>query len=67
MSDNRSRCLWPGDDELMLAYHDQEWGVPVHDDTRWMEHITLDTFQAGLSWRTVLHKRKAFAEVFPPV
>lgn len=64
MSDNRSRCLWPGDDELMLAYHDREWGVPVHDDIRWMEHITLDTFQAGLSWRTVLHKRKAFAEVF---
>ncbi len=48
----------------MLAYHDQEWGVPVHDDTLWMEHITLDAFQAGLSWRTVLHKRKAFAKVF---
>lgn len=58
------RCPWPGDDVLMQRYHDEEWGVPVYDDTRWMEHITLDAFQAGLSWRTILHKRKAFGEVF---
>jgi DNA-3-methyladenine glycosylase I len=48
----------------MLAYHDREWGVPVCDDILWMEHITLDAFQAGLSWRTVLHKREAFRRVF---
>lgn len=59
-----TRCPWPGDDARMLAYHDREWGVPVHDDRLWMEHITLDAFQAGLSWRTVLHKREAFRKVF---
>jgi DNA-3-methyladenine glycosylase I len=48
----------------MLAYHDQEWGVPVHDDLKWFEFIVLDAFQAGLSWRTVLHKREAFRKVF---
>ena len=64
MKDDRPRCPWPGDDALMVAYHDQEWGVPVHDDRLWMEHITLDAFQAGLSWRTVLHKRAAFRQVF---
>lgn len=58
------RCPWPGDDVPMQQYHDEEWGVPVHDDVRWMEHITLDAFQAGLSWRTILHKRQAFGEVF---
>lgn len=60
----KNRCPWPADDALMLQYHDEEWGVPVFDDIRWMEHITLDAFQAGLSWRTILHKRKAFGEVF---
>ncbi|MBT8342979.1 MAG: DNA-3-methyladenine glycosylase I [Desulfatitalea sp.] len=59
-----TRCPWPGDDLLMTRYHDEEWGVPVHDDNRWMEFITLDAFQAGLSWRTVLHKREAFRKVF---
>ena len=59
-----NRCPWPGEDARMLAYHDREWGVPVHDDRLWMEHITLDAFQAGLSWRTVLHKREAFRQVF---
>ena len=59
-----SRCPWPGDDPLMIAYHDDEWGVPVHDDTKWFEYIVLDAFQAGLSWRTVLHKRDAFRAVF---
>jgi DNA-3-methyladenine glycosylase I len=58
------RCPWPGDDERMQRYHDEEWGVPVHDDIRWMEYIILDAFQAGLSWRTVLHKREAFRKVF---
>jgi DNA-3-methyladenine glycosylase I len=61
---NRQRCEWPGDDPLMVRYHDEEWGVPVHDDRKWFEFIVLDAFQAGLSWRTVLHKRKAFHQVF---
>lgn len=59
----RVRC-WGDDDELMAAYHDREWGVPVHDDRELFEHLTLDSFQAGLSWRTILHKREAFREAF---
>lgn len=62
--DDLKRCLWPSDDALMLRYHDEEWGVPVHDDTRWFEFLVLDAFQAGLSWRTVLHKRDEFRKVF---
>lgn len=65
MKDNqRQRCGWPGDDPLMVRYHDEEWGVPVHDDRKWFEFILLDAFQAGLSWKTVLHKRDAFRKVF---
>ena len=60
----QKRCAWPGDDPLMLRYHDEEWGVPVHHDHKWFEFIVLDAFQAGLSWRTVLHKREAFHQVF---
>lgn len=59
-----NRCPWPGDDDRMVRYHDEEWGVPVHDDRRWFEYIVLDAFQAGLSWKTVLHKREAFRTVF---
>ena len=62
--DVRPRCGWMGNDELMRRYHDDEWGVPVHEDRRWFEYIVLDAFQAGLSWRTVLHKRPAFRKVF---
>lgn len=62
--DERPRCGWMGNDALMLRYHDEEWGVPVHDDRKWFELIVLDAFQAGLSWRTVLHKREAFRRVF---
>lgn len=61
---NLQRCSWPSDDPLMIAYHDQEWGVPVHDDLKWFEFIVLDTFQAGLSWKTVLHKRENFRNAF---
>ena len=65
MIDNqRQRCGWSGDDPLMVRYHDEEWGVPVHDDRKWFEFIVLDAFQAGLSWKTVLHKRDAFHQVF---
>ena len=48
----------------MLAYHDCEWGVPVHDDRLWFEHIILDGAQAGLSWRTILHKRENYRQAF---
>ena len=64
LSDDKPRCTWMGDDLLMQQYHDQEWGVPLHDDAKWFEYIVLDSFQAGLSWRTVLHKRAAFRKVF---
>lgn len=57
-------CTWPGDDMLMKAYHNNEWGTPQHDDHALMEYLVLDMFQAGLSWRTVLHKRQAFARAF---
>src|SRR5579872_604425 len=59
------RCPWPGqDDTLMLAYHDKEWGVPIHDDRRIFEFLVLEAFQAGLSWRTILHKRENFRKAF---
>ena len=59
-----SRCPWPSDDALMIAYHDNEWGVPLHDDRKLFEFMVLDCFQAGLSWKTVLHKRENFRKVF---
>ena len=58
------RCPWPSDDPLMIAYHDSEWGVPLHDDRKLFEFMVLDCFQAGLSWRTVLHKRENFRKAF---
>ncbi len=58
------RCAWLGDDPLMMAYHDDEWGVPLHDDRRHFEFLLLDAFQAGLSWRTVLNKRENFRRAF---
>jgi DNA-3-methyladenine glycosylase I len=58
------RCDWPGTDELMINYHDTEWGVPVHDDPTLFEYLVLDCFQAGLSWRTILHKRHNFEKAF---
>jgi len=58
------RCPWPADDKLMITYHDEEWGVPIHDDRKLFEFIVLDAFQAGLSWKTVLHKRENFRKAF---
>jgi DNA-3-methyladenine glycosylase I len=59
------RCPWPvEDDELYIAYHDTEWGVPLHDDKKLYEFLVLETFQAGLSWRTVLYKRENFRKAF---
>ena len=57
-------CTWPGNDELMLAYHQNEWGKPVHDDKKHFEFIVLDSFQAGLSWKTILHRRQGFKKAF---
>ena len=58
------RCWWPGDDELYVAYHDQEWGRPVVDDHRLFEKICLEGFQSGLSWITILRKRENFRSAF---
>jgi DNA-3-methyladenine glycosylase I len=58
------RCGWANRSDLMIAYHDQEWGVPVHDDSKLFEHLTLDAFQAGLSWAIILHKRESFRQAF---
>jgi DNA-3-methyladenine glycosylase I len=65
----KMRCGWSGSDALMIAYHDREWGVPVHDDRLQFEFLILEGAQAGLSWSTVLNKRenyrRAFAEFDP--
>lgn len=63
-SDGRPRCSWCGTAADYVAYHDHEWGVPVHDDVRLFEKICLEGFQAGLSWLTVLRKREAFRRAF---
>ena len=58
------RCPWPGEDPLYLAYHDQEWGVPEHDDHKLFELLTLEGAQAGLSWITILRKRESYRRAF---
>jgi DNA-3-methyladenine glycosylase I len=58
------RCPWPGEDPLYLAYHDEEWGVPLHDDNLLFEMIVLESMQSGLSWITILRKREAFRVAF---
>ena len=58
-----ARCHWAAND-LNIPYHDQEWGVPVHDDRTWFEFLTLEGAQAGLSWDTILRKRPRYREVF---
>jgi DNA-3-methyladenine glycosylase I len=58
------RCKWAGLDPLLLAYHDGEWGVPVHDDNRLFEMLVLESMQSGLSWLTILRKRKGFQAAF---
>jgi DNA-3-methyladenine glycosylase I len=69
MTDQRGRCAWAGADRpapdlLMIAYHDDEWAVPVHGDRELFERLALESFQAGLSWATILRKREAFREAF---
>jgi DNA-3-methyladenine glycosylase I len=64
MDDGKVRCWWCGDDPVYMAYHDEEWGVPVHDDRDLFERLMLEGFQAGLSWRTILGKRDNFFRAF---
>ena len=63
-TDRLSRCEWAGGDPLMIAYHDEEWGVPCHDDRDLFERLLLEGFQAGLSWSTILRKRAEFVRAF---
>lgn len=58
------RCAWAGDDELYCRYHDEEWGVPVHEDTKLFEMLILEGAQAGLSWITILRKRENYRRAF---
>ena len=60
----RERCSWCGDDPLYVAYHDEEWGVPVHDDRTLFEFLILEGAQAGLSWSTILKKREGYRSAF---
>lgn len=62
--DNRVRCAWLDGSEIYTAYHDNEWGKPVHDDNILFELLVLESFQAGLSWKTILTKRDAFRLAF---
>jgi len=59
-----TRCSWCGTDPLYTTYHDTEWGVPIYDDDKLFEFLILETFQAGLSWITVLRKRENFRKAF---
>lgn len=59
-----SRCPWCGDDPLYVRYHDEEWGVPCHDDRKLFEFLTLEGAQAGLSWITILRKRENYRRAF---
>ncbi|WP_435628039.1 DNA-3-methyladenine glycosylase I [Candidatus Ferrigenium straubiae] len=61
---NKPRCAWAGDDALYRAYHDREWGVPLHDDRRLFEFLILEGAQAGLSWITILRKRENYRAAF---
>jgi DNA-3-methyladenine glycosylase I len=64
MTDTKTRCDWSTNDPLYVRYHDEEWGVPVHDDRHLFEMLTLEGAQAGLSWITVLRKRGAYKKAF---
>lgn len=63
-ADGVARCPWGDSDDVMRAYHDTEWGMPVHGEAAHLERLTLEAFQSGLSWRTILLKRPAFREAF---
>jgi DNA-3-methyladenine glycosylase I len=59
-----TRCHWPGNDPLYIAYHDEEWGIPEHNDQKLFELLILEGFQSGLSWITILRKREHFRQAF---
>ena len=61
---NKKRCTWAGPEEIYIKYHDEEWGIPTHDDKELFEMLVLESFQAGLSWITILKKRENFREAF---
>jgi DNA-3-methyladenine glycosylase I len=63
-ADGNVRCWWAGSDPLYVRYHDEEWGVPVHDDRALFERLMLEGFQAGLAWITILRKRESFFRAF---
>jgi DNA-3-methyladenine glycosylase I len=60
----RNSCDWPGENKLMIEYHDTEWGVPTHNDRKLFEFLLLDNAQAGLSWQTILNKRENYRKAF---
>jgi DNA-3-methyladenine glycosylase I len=60
----KERCAWATGDPLLTAYHDEEWGVPLHDERQWYEKLLLDGAQAGLSWLTILRKREGYRKAF---
>jgi DNA-3-methyladenine glycosylase I len=64
MTNDKPRCAWSASDPLYIAYHDHEWGVPLHDDKRLFEMLTLEGAQAGLSWITILKKRENYRKAF---
>ncbi|MHA2273386.1 MAG: DNA-3-methyladenine glycosylase I [Candidatus Hodarchaeales archaeon] len=65
MSNSRiNRCEWAGSDPLMISYHDEEWGVPVHNDKELFEFLILEGAQAGLSWTTILNRREGYRQAF---
>lgn len=64
MSKGVNRCSWCGSDPLYIQYHDSQWGVPLHNDRELFEFLILESFQAGLSWLTILRKRASFKEAF---
>ena len=64
ISMNKNRCKWVTDDEIYIKYHDEEWGIPTYDDKELFEMLVLESFQAGLSWITILKKRENFKEAF---
>ena len=64
MNANVPRCAWPGTDPLYIAYHDQEWGLPIYDDQALFAKLLLDGAQAGLSWITILRKRQNYYDAF---
>ncbi len=61
---NKKRCGWCLSSDSMIKYHDEEWGVPLHNDRKLFEFMILDAFQAGLSWSTIINKRKNFKKAF---